>query len=74
MASNLAITLGSKGGVYIGGGIVPRLGEFFAQSNFRQRFEQKGRFANYLAQIPTFVITEPYPAFIGISALLSQSE
>lgn len=74
MASNLAITLGSKGGVYIGGGIVPRLGEFFAQSNFRQRFEQKGRFANYLEQIPTFVITEPYPAFIGISVLLSQSE
>ena len=74
MASNLAITLGTKGGVYIGGGIVPRLGEFFSQSNFRQRFEQKGRFAGYLQQIPTFVITEPYPAFIGISALLNQAD
>ncbi len=72
MASNLAITLGSKGGIYIGGGIVPRLGRFFDQSPFRQRFEQKGRFANYLEQIPTFVITEPYPAFIGISAMLQQ--
>ncbi|PRC95182.1 glucokinase [Solimicrobium silvestre] len=72
MASNLAITLGSKGGIYIGGGIVPRLGSYFNQSHFRQRFEQKGRFANYLEQIPTFVITEPYPAFIGISAMLGQ--
>ncbi|PRC94976.1 glucokinase [Solimicrobium silvestre] len=74
MASNLAITLGAKGGIYIGGGIVPRLGEFFSTSNFRQRFEQKGRFANYLGQIPTYVITEPYPAFIGVSALLAQTD
>ena len=73
MASNLAITLGAKGGVYIGGGIVPRLGAFFNASNFRSRFEQKGRFGGYLSQIPTFIITEPYPAFIGISVLLAQA-
>jgi glucokinase len=72
MASNLAVTLGAQGGVYIGGGIVPRLGQFFTDSNFRQRFVQKGRFNNYLNQIPTYVITEPYPAFIGISAMLTQ--
>lgn len=72
MAGNLAVTLGAQGGVYIGGGIVPRLGQFFSESNFRQCFVQKGRFNSYLNQIPTFVITEPYPAFIGISALLSQ--
>jgi len=58
---------------YIGGGIVPRLGQFFSDSNFLNRFEHKGRLANYLSQIPTFVITEPYPAFIGISALLAQA-
>jgi len=73
MAGNLAITLGTTGGIYIGGGIVPRLGQFFSDSNFRHRFEHKGRLANYLSQIPTFVITEPYPAFIGISALLAQA-
>lgn len=72
MAGNLAITLGTTGGVYIGGGIVPRLGQFFHDSNFRFRFEHKGRLTNYLSQIPTYVITEPYPAFIGISALLAQ--
>lgn len=73
MAGNLAITLGSTGGMYIGGGIVPRLGQFFSDSNFRNRFEHKGRLTNYLSQIPTYVITEPYPAFIGISALLAQA-
>ena len=73
-AGNLAVTLGAKGGVYIGGGIVPRLGEFFNASNFRKSFIQKGRFAEYLNEIPTYVITEPYPAFIGISAILAQTE
>ncbi|MFZ6656888.1 glucokinase [Undibacterium sp. TJN19] len=72
IAGNLAMTLGATGGVYIGGGIVPRLGEFFARSAFRQRFEAKGRFADYLAQIPTFLITAEYPAFLGVSAILNE--
>jgi len=71
-AGNLAVTLGAQGGVYIGGGIVPRLGERFASSPFRQRFEQKGRFASYLAQVPTYVITAEYPAFLGVSAVLAE--
>jgi glucokinase len=72
VAGNLAITLGAQGGIYIGGGIVPRLGERFARSSFRQRFEQKGRFVNYLAQVPTYVITAEYPAFLGVSAILAE--
>lgn len=71
-AGNLALTLGAQGGVYIGGGIVPRLGERFASSPFRSRFEQKGRFASYLAQVPTYVITAEYPAFLGVSAVLAE--
>jgi glucokinase len=73
VAGNLAITLGAQGGVYIGGGIAPRLGRRFAASSFRARFENKGRFAPYLAQVPTFVITAQYPAFIGVSAILSEA-
>jgi glucokinase len=69
-ASNLALTLGATGGIYIGGSIVPRLGEFFDRSGFRSRFEQKGRFANYVGQIPTFVITAPEATFLGASAIL----
>jgi glucokinase len=72
MAGNLALTLGARGGVYIGGGIVPRFGQTFVTSPFRERFEAKGRFRSYLAAIPTFVVTHPLPAFIGCAALLAQ--
>ena len=72
VAGNVAMTLGAVGGMYIGGGIVPRLGQRFVDSAFRERFEAKGRFANYLAQIPTYVITAEYPAFLGVSAILAE--
>ncbi|GAA5183809.1 bifunctional transcriptional regulator/glucokinase [Niveibacterium umoris] len=71
VASNLAVTLGALGGIYIGGGIVPRLGARFEHSPFRARFEAKGRFSDYLADVPTYVITAPYPAFHGVSAILA---
>jgi len=71
MAANLALTLGARGGIYIGGGIVPRLGQRFAESPFRARFEAKGRFSHYLAAIPTWVVTHPLPAFLGCAAVLS---
>ena len=71
MAANLALTLGARGGIYIGGGVVPRLGQRFAESPFRARFEAKGRFSHYLAAIPTWVVTHPLPAFLGCTAVLS---
>ena len=71
MAGNLALTLGARGGIYIGGGIVPRLGQRFAQSPFRARFEAKGRFIAYLAAIPTYVVAHPLPAFLGCVAVLA---
>ena len=73
-AGNLALTLGARGGVYIGGGIVPRLGEAFAQSPFRQRFEDKGRFASYLAQTPVYVIhAAQSPALLGAARALDRA-
>jgi glucokinase len=72
VAGNLALTLGAKGGVYIGGGIVPRLGERFSASPFRERFEAKGRFRDYLAAIPTCVVTHKLPAFLGCAAKLME--
>ncbi|MGQ7939256.1 bifunctional transcriptional regulator/glucokinase [Paraburkholderia sp. D1E] len=71
-AGNIAVTLGALGGIYIGGGVVPRLGEFFARSSFRKRFEAKGRFEAYLQSVPTYVITAEYPAFLGVSAILAE--
>ena len=70
VAANVAVTLGAFGGIYIGGGIVPRLGSYFAKSNFRSRFEAKGRFSEYVAHIPTYVITSETPTFTGTSAIL----
>jgi glucokinase len=70
-AANLAVTLGAFGGIYIGGGIVPRLGAYFDQSPFRARFEDKGRFSEYLQGIPTFVVTAENATFLGVSAILA---
>ena len=70
VAADLALSLGALGGVYVAGGIVPKLGEAFASSPFRRRFEDKGRFSGYLAAIPTFVITHELPAFIGLGEIL----
>ncbi len=73
-AGNVALTLGARGGVYIGGGIVPRLGETFFRSRFRERFEAKGRFNEYLAAIPTLLILDTTTALAGAQQALSQAE
>ncbi len=72
-AGNVALTLGARGGVYIGGGIVPRLGERFFASRFRQRFEAKGRFRSYLEAIPTAVIIDTSAALSGAAAAIEQA-
>ena len=69
-AGNLAMTLGARGGVYIGGGIVPRLGAYFDESPFRSRFEDKGRFHAYAVAIPTYIIVADMPALRGLAAYL----
>jgi glucokinase len=71
VAGNLALTLGALGGVFIGGGIVPRLGAWFDTSPFRQRFEAKGRFTPLLRGVPVWVITsEQSPALLGAQRAL----
>lgn len=71
VAGNLALTLGAKGGVYIGGGIVPRWGDRFDASPFRRRFEAKGRFQSYLSEIPVWVIqARQSPALLGAACAL----
>lgn len=72
VAADLTLTLGARGGVYIAGGIVPRLIDLVAASGFRERFEAKGRYREYMATIPTRVITEPVPAFRGLRQLLGE--
>lgn len=69
-AGDLSLTLGASGGIFVGGGIVPRLGKFFDNSGFRARFEAKGRVSDELVSVPTFVILDPYPGLLGVGRVL----
>ncbi len=73
-AGNVALTFGARGGIYIAGGISPRILNFLIQSEFRNRFEAKGRFQSYLEAIPTYVITHPAAALIGLKSLVEGLE
>ncbi len=68
MAGNLVLTLGALGGAYIGGGIAPGLGRLFTSSRFRDRFEDKGRFTDYVARVPTLLIKAELPALLGLAS------
>lgn len=71
-AGNLALNLGTFGGVYIAGGVVPRFLAFFKSSAFRIAFEEKGRFKSYLRSIPVYLITHKQPGLLGAGAHLRQ--
>lgn len=73
IAGNLALTLGAHGGIYIAGGIPAKLGEYFFNSRFREEFDAKGRFEDYQKSIPTYLITHPFIAFVGLQAYLMES-
>lgn len=72
-AGNLALTVGARGGVYVAGGVVPRILDLVEGSRFRARFEGKGRMEAFLAPIPTYVITHELPAFLGLTAMLREA-
>lgn len=71
-AGNLALTLGSFSGVYVAGGIAPRFIDFIKNSDFRARFEEKGRLSGFNQSIPTYIITETQPGILGAIAYLRQ--
>lgn len=69
---NVVLTLGARGGLYIGGGIVPRLGDRFFASSFRDRFEAKGRFSGYVQAVPSAVIVDTLVALDGAVAAIER--
>ena len=71
-AGNLALTYGAKGGIYIAGGVVPRFIDFFIQSDFRHKFEEKGRFVSYLKPIPIFIVVRENLGLLGAAKKLKQ--
>lgn len=74
VAGDLALTFGARGGVYVSGGIAPRIAEKLSKGVFRARFEDKGRLSDYVREIPTFLVLHPYPAIMGAARELAQME
>ncbi|MFF5112169.1 glucokinase [Streptosporangium sp. NPDC000509] len=71
-AGNVALTLGARGGVYLGGGVLPRIVDRVRSSDFRRRFEATPTLNDYLSDIATVLIVAPQPALTGAAAWLSQ--
>ena len=65
VAGDIALTMGARGGVYVAGGIAPKIIDFLKASPFRERFERKGRFADYMRAIPTNVVMHKHAALLG---------
>jgi glucokinase len=72
VAGNFALSYGAQGGVFIAGGIMPRLRDHLPRSQFRSRFETKGRLSEYLKTIPVYLILQDDPAFIGLASLAAR--
>jgi glucokinase len=70
VAGDAALLFRARGGVYLAGGILPRITDYVAQSEFRARFEAKGRMRGYLETIPTSIIMHTDPAFLGLVAAI----
>jgi glucokinase len=74
IAGNLALTLGAHGGIYLAGGILPKLGSYFESSKFLYEFTSKGRFTDYMKDIPVYLVTDEFPAFRGLYIDLMQAD
>jgi glucokinase len=72
LAGDLALTLSTFGGVYVAGGITPKLLPLIENSEFRARFEAKGRFAAFNRQIATYIVTAEQPGLLGCAVYLKQ--
>ena len=70
VAGDMALVYGARGGVFVAGGIPPLFIDILAASDFRKRFEAKGRFADYMASIPTRVIMRRHAALLGAARVL----
>lgn len=70
-AGDVALSLGAKGGLYISGGIIPRFIDYFQQSEFRSRFEDKARLSGFVETIPTYVVVAKQPGLLGSAAVLN---
>jgi len=72
VAGNFALAFAAQGGVFVGGGIIHHINDYLPQSQFRARFEAKGRMTQFVAPIPAYLIVQHDTAFIGLRALAAR--
>lgn len=72
ISGQLALSVNAQAGVYLAGGLSRRFAELFASSDFLESFCDKGRFSDYMARIPVWIVTEPEPALLGLAHWLHQ--
>ncbi len=70
VAGDIALSQGARGGIYISGGIVPRLTSLIDREKFLSRFNDKGPMSDYVKKIPIKVITSDMPALLGAATEL----
>jgi glucokinase len=71
-ASDLVLSLGARGGVYIGGGVVPKMIDVFDRTLFVERFLDKGRLRDYVEPVPVHLILNTRIALVGAAAILQR--
>jgi glucokinase len=70
VAGDFALTLGAWTGVYLCGGVLPKMGQRFAREQFSERFVDKGRYRGHMERIPVHLVTNTEIAHLGLTALL----
>src|SRR5690554_351574 len=70
VAGDKALSLGAKGGVYLGGGITPKIADFIPQTDFVERFKHKGPMSGYVSDISVSMIINDTAALVGAAAWL----
>ena len=74
VAGDAVLATGARGGVVLGGGILPKISEVFLQSEFVDRFTEKGRMSDYVSAVPVKLIVKEGAALLGAAAALEAGE
>jgi len=70
VTGDLCLAIGARGGVYLGGGILPRISNFLIESDFLTSFKAKDQMSHYMENIPVQLVTESNSALLGVAAWL----
>jgi glucokinase len=73
VAGNLGLTVLATGGVFVAGGIAPRILTYLQKGGFREAFERKGRLHTLVERLPVFVVTHPQPGLLGAATIATST-